>query len=485
MNAARELVLWHRYINQYCQNFYGAFSITPEYKHSFRPSRLAEYFFGVDELEISGSQVPNRDESRDILADYFGLAPSFQSTVFMKPEIRTGLIDLNLYLGYQDYYLRIHVPYVWTKWTFELNETITPRNNPPVDYPPLYMDTLAVTPPASSFTQAIEGGLTWGQVKDGIQFGRINKPKGISGFAEAQVALGWNFVNTPIGHAGLNLRGSIPAGTRSKAIYLFEPIIGNGRHAEIGLGFTGHLILWEKDGNQNIGIYADANITHLFNSRQRRSFDLINPSDPQNLEYLGFGTRYILAKQFDIFGNYSALPAIDVTTLECNVSVAIQIDAVIMASYENRGYTADLGYNVWFRSREMISDRERIPHNKYALKGIQNVATFAGLSNATQSTATIFGDPFADQAAVADPNPPVFFNDDQIYESSAEATRGFTHKMFGDFGYTWDNCMHYISPFLGIGGEVEFEGLNPRHEIKANKNSISQWGVWIKTGFGF
>lgn len=248
VNAARELVLWHRYINQYCQNFYGAFSITPEYKHSFRPSRLAEYFFGVDELEISGSQVPNRDESRDILADYFGLAPSFQSTVFMKPEIRTGLIDLNLYLGYQDYYLRIHVPYVWTKWTFELNETITPRNNPPVDYPPLYMDTLAVTPPASSFTQAIEGGLTWGQVKDGIQFGRINKPKGISGFAEAQVALGWNFVNTPIGHAGLNLRGSIPAGTRSKAIYLFEPIIGNGRHAEIGLGFTGHLILWKKMG---------------------------------------------------------------------------------------------------------------------------------------------------------------------------------------------------------------------------------------------
>ena len=75
-----------------------------------------------------------------------------------------------------------------------------------------------------------------------------------SGFAEAQLALGWNFVNCQIGHAGLNIRGSIPAGTRSKAIYLFEAIIGNGHHAELGIGFTGHLILWERDGEQQITI---------------------------------------------------------------------------------------------------------------------------------------------------------------------------------------------------------------------------------------
>ena len=118
-------------------------------------------------------------------------------------------------------------------------------------------------------------------------------------------------------------------------------------------------------------------------------------------------------------------------------------------------------------------------------KGIQNVATGIGLSNATQSTATLTGNNFADQALVADPFPPVFFNDDQIDESSAQATRGFTHKVFGNFGYSWQNCYKWVEPFLGIGGEVEFEGLNPRHEIKANKNSISQWGVWIKGGFGF
>ena len=485
VNAARELVLWHRYINQYCQDFYGAFSVAPEYKHSFRPNRLAEYYWAVDSLVIAGSQVPNRTPQEDILGDYFGLSPSFESTVHMNPEIRTGLIDFDVYLGYQDFYFRAHIPYVWTKWTYHLNEMIT-QGTPNTIYPAGYMAVGPVTPPATSFTQAINGGLSWGDVR-ALEFGRIDKPKGISGFAEAQVALGWNFINTPLTHAGLNIRGSIPAGTRSKAIYLFEPIIGNGHHAELGLGFTSHAMLWEKDGNQDISIFCDINLTHLFASRQRRSFDLINPIDPENLEYQGFATRYILAKQF-IGGTYTGLtlPVIDITTLECDVSMAIQMDAVIMASYECIGYTVDLGYNAWFRSREMISNREAIPNNMYALKGIQDVAG-PGIYGAiaTQSTATIYGNNFADQALVADPHPPVYFNDSMIDERSAQATRGFTHKLFGNFGYTWDECMHWVSPFFGIGGEVEFEGLNPRHEIKANKNSISQWGVWLKGGFGF
>lgn len=489
VNAARELVLWHRYINQFCQNFYGAFSLTPEYGHSFRPERLAEYFWGVDNLIISGSQVANRDNQTQILADYFGLSPLFQSTVRMKPEIRTALVDFDLYLGWQDYYFRIHAPYVWTRWHYELFESVAPQILPQGSYPALYMAPTSIPAPANSFKQAIAGNLTWGDVKQSLLFGRIDGAQRKSGFAEAQLALGWNFINNSIAHAGLNIRGSIPAGTRSKAVYLFEPIIGNGHHPELGLGFTGHLILWEKDGEQTVGIYSDINLTHLFNSRQRRSFDLINPSDPNNIEFKGFGTRYILAKQFDVFGNYTGVtvPTINVTTLECDVSMAIQIDAVIMASYEYKGYTVDLGYDVWFRSREMISNREKIPSfPHYALKGIQNVAiNLTTPSNATQSTATIFGNNLADQALVADPNPPVFFNDNMIDESSAEATRGFTHKVFGDFGYSWQNCTCYVEPFLGIGGEVEFEGLNPRHEIKANKNSISQWGVWIKGGFGF
>lgn len=481
VNAARELVGWHNYINLYCQDgYYGAFSITPEYSHSFRPVRIAEYYFAVDTLVITGSQVLDRNNQTQFLADYFGLSPNYQSSVRMEPEIRTGLIDFDFYIGCRDYYFRIHVPFVWTKWKFKLYETPAPQVVTPADYPALYMDTGVVTPPAQSFEQAMAGGLTWGQVTQGIEYGKISGAQSKRGWSEPQLAIGWDFVNTPEQHMGINIRGSIPAGTRSDGIYLFAPIIGNGHHPELGAGFTGHWLLWEKDREQTIAIFTDFNMTHLFNSRQRRSFDLINPSDPSNNAFQGFATRYILAKEF-IGGVYTGnmLPVIDITTLECDVSMAIQIDAAIMASYECCNYTVDLGYEVWFRSREMISNRETIPDNRYALKGIQNIGI------ATQSTATIYGDLYSNQAADADPFPPVYFNDSSIDESSAEATRGFTHKVFGNFSYSWPACSCYVQPFLGIGGEVEFEGLNPRHEIKANKNSISQWGIWLKGGLGF
>ena len=481
VNAARELVGWHKYINLYCQDFYGAFSITPEYGHSFRPARIAEYYFGVDTLIITGSQVTNRNNDTQFLADYFGLSPIYQSTVRMEPEIRTGLVDFDLYLGYQDFYIRIHAPIVWTRWNFKLYETPAPEVSSPVDYPALYMDTGVVTPPAQSFEQAMAGGLTWGQVSQPLQYGLINGPHSAHGWSEPQLAIGWNFVNHPDQHMGINIRGSIPAGTRSTGLYLFQPIIGNGHHPELGAGFTGHWLLWEKDGEQTVAIFTDFNMTHLFNSRQRRAFDLINPADPSNTEFMGFATRYTLAKEFNTLGQYTGtiLPVIDITTLECDVSMAIQIDAAIMASYQYCNYTFDLGYDVWFRSREMISNRDPIPNNTYALKGIQNIGI------ATQSTATIYGDLYSNQATDADLNPPIFFNDNLIDESSAQATRGFTHKIFGLFSYSWDECNRFFEPFIGIGGEVEFEGLNPRHQIKANKNSISQWGIWIKGGAGF
>jgi len=42
-----------------------------------------------------------------------------------------------------------------------------------------------------------------------------------------------------------------------------------------------------------------------------------------------------------------------------------------------------------------------------------------------------------------------------------------------------------VQPFVGLGGEVEFESLRPRSAIRANQNSVSQYGIWVKGGFGF
>ena len=73
-----------------------------------------------------------------------------------------------------------------------------------------------------SFTQAIAGNLTWGKSNKVYILGELMAHKEDLRICRSTTGLGWNFINTPIAHAGLNIRGSIPAGTRSKAIYLFE-----------------------------------------------------------------------------------------------------------------------------------------------------------------------------------------------------------------------------------------------------------------------
>ena len=54
--------------------------------------------FGTDQLTISGSSIENRG-AQDILADYFGLSPVFQSTVCLDPKIVTFMTEFALYVG--------------------------------------------------------------------------------------------------------------------------------------------------------------------------------------------------------------------------------------------------------------------------------------------------------------------------------------------------------------------------------------------------
>ncbi len=259
-------------------------------------------------------------------------------------------------------------------------------------------------------------------------------------------------------------------------------MIGNGKHWEIGGGFAGRILVWEADGEQELSVFTEINFTHLCRARQCRSFDLCLCPD-------GFGSRFILLKQFDSSGNYTStlLPTINVTTLSCDVRIDLQFEFLLMLGYTYNGFVADLGYNGWIRSKERISLCEGIPPRTYGLKGIQNVATIAGQpSLTTQSHATLHGNYFSDMALVADPDSPQFISTADINVDSAASPMVLTHKIFGHISYGWEE-MHanWCMPFLGIGTSVEFEGINTADTKKPNRNTLSQWAIWAKGGIAF
>lgn len=517
VNAAREIAGWLPHIHRYdkIDENYSSFFCTGAYNHSLHSSRIADAIFGTDQLCISGSTTPDRGVN-DILADYFGLSPDFESTVCVEPTIQSAILAFNGFFGLNKLlcglYFEIHAPIAWTKWNLGLSENIFPDGSD-VPFPPNYMDNGEVAPGAQSFVESLKGCTTFGQMQEPLKFGKVCGSQVKKSVSDVQMALGWDFILNECGFAGLNIRCSAPAGNRSESVYLFEPIVGNCHHWEIGAGFVGAGLIWEKDGDQELSFFGKLNMTHMLSSKQRRSFDLgedvcrtysnTAPCSCDSDEQISrleprldlFGSRYMLIKEFNKDGDYTGnlIPLINKTTLDCKVRVNLQVEIVFMFDYTYNGFVLDAGYNGWIRSREIISLRDNcIPENTFAidslgLKGIQNVTFNTGnLSNATQSDATLFGNNLIDQNIVADPNPPVFIKPDDINIDSAASPLAITHKLFVYFGHSIceQDCL-CVTPFIGLGGEIEFEGINTRDSIEPNKNTMSQWGVWFKAGFDY
>lgn len=481
-DAARNIVGQYPFMHEYeSKKLNAVISVMPEFTKSFHADHIAEALFGTDFLYISGSQVIGRGPN-DILADYFGLSPDFVSSLCLSPTIINFITTFDLYMGFDAWvpglYLEISAPAVWTKWNFQMDETVLTTTGS--SFPPHYMATSAVRPPINAFSEAFTGNVTFGDMQSPYEYGKICGAQTKGGVSDVHIILGYDFIQTENGHLGLNGRLAIPTGTRPTSEYFFEPIIGNGKHWELGLGFDGQILVWEKDGYQELSMFAQLNFTHLFGARQTRSFDFC---------YNGFGSRWVLLKEFDANGNYagSLLPAINVTSLCCDVSVDLQFEMLFMLGYTHKGFEFDAGYNGWIRSKEKISLRGGIEPNKYGFKGIMDVITPSDTpSLATESGATLHGNLFSNQNLLADVNSPVFITTSDLNVRSAGSPMILTHKLFTYFGYAWEeNERNTITPFFGGGLSVEFEGINNSNTEKPNANTLSQWGFWLKGGVSF
>lgn len=475
VNSALEALGWYQFINRIEQGLHVAFVIAPVYSQAYKTGRIAEYFFGTDTLTISGSTVPSRGDN-DILADYFGLPTDYSSTVYLRPYLHNTLLDSALYLRYNGFYLYVHIPYAWAKSGIELQEDkgLT-RNNAP--YPPYYMAQDAVLPPAQSFKQAMTGGYSWGNISPGLSFSKIgDSALHQQGIADIDFAIGWNFLRRERGVVGIALRLTAPTGNASTAEYLFEPMIGNGRHWQWGGCFNAQGLIWEKDGEQFLHFVVQTNVTTMLNADEVRSFDLKTNS---------FGSRYILAKQFDnLIYTGNTQPLVNISTLPCKIRNAAQIDCTLMFAYEYMPYNACIGYNGWGRTADGVVLKECFPGNTWGLKGIANEASMLGLVPDTQSSAKLHGNFLSEQALVIDSNSPVIITGDDLNLRSGAASRNFTNKIFAYGNYTWCGPKMPVHPGLGLGFSVEFEGIRPKN-VSPNKNNLSQWAVWLRGEVSF
>jgi len=524
--------LWPSEKDKECDKSYTVLSAAVEYNRSFQPDRMREYLFGCNKcMTFSGSRVPYRS-STDILADYFGLPADFQSTVTFDPVISNVVLDFNAFWGLDDWipglYFNVHVPLVHTRWDLNLCEQI--QNSGEDFHPAGYMGPVRINRDqlAASVTQAFAGNTRFGDMNDPLRFGKICGSQKLTQLTEIHVMLGWNYVCQETWHAGFALRSALRTPGASTAQYLFEPIVGNGGHFELGVALTSHWDFWQRDDHK-ISAYLDANITHLFGSTQMRSYDLTN----------GNGSRYMLLEHMNApaynlqnaattppnFQYQGGLtPAINQTTLATNTSFSVQGDVVLKFAYHYKHWEFDLGYNFFGRSAESAGCRQTLPSNLFAIKGDAQIYGFntdvPNPLSASQSNATInagqgatnfasgafFTNANADNpqlafdgaaAATEELNDadstalgiaivgvnssfnPILLTDANINVCSGLMPQAISNKVFANVSYIWEDAQ-CIVPYVCGGASGEWAGSNA-----LTNSTDSQWAVWIKGGITY
>lgn len=562
-NAARESVgNLHRMLYKEGDTVHGTFAYGFEYSRSWRQDDITMTLFKNAHttpcgcgITISGSAVENRDAT-DWLADYFGLPTDFQSAVAFAPRIDNAIAPFTYHLGLDEWihgmYFTLQSPLVHTRWSLNPGEKIRARgvNN----YPAGYFAEEAVPredllPSFLSFASREEVP-TLSESSDyipvtfrALDYSKITcSEHKRTRLADITSILGWNFIEHENYHIGTNIRMVVPTGTTPKGYYLFEPMVGNGHHWELGLGMTSHWDFWHNETeDRTVTLYIDASATHLFTANQKRTFDL------KDKPY----SRYMLMQQMQDNQNsnprlgddfphseFSGMftPLANISSFNVDVRIGLQADLVALLSYNSDTCSFDIGYNFWARSCEKIerncpgscalpaafatNNTTLAPKGNAYVIGFEPLSTFTAVRlGATQRNATIYNgtNPANDPApntgidnttvAVANDgnilvttsggaiqtrssNPLIFPSANDLDLCGAQ-TRSLTHKIFAHLEHTWIDRIHW-TPHIGIGGEIEFGGnascCKPSCTDaceSCSPCSLSQWGVWILGGISF
>jgi len=447
----------------------GSLAITPHYFQTFNEKELGEYFFfnRTNTMRFG----PAGTDGVDVFARNFFLNDDFDGAVTAQPRSRNFVVDINFFLGLDEWvrglYFRVDAPINWTSWDMRLTETRTSAGTQIAANKLGNMNVEAS--PLNSIVEAWKGTTlspnTFPDLKQQMRYARIDGKQTKTSVADLTFVLGYDFICNECSHFGFNFQVVAPTGTRPDAEFVFEPVVGNGRHVEVGGGLSGHYVLWDNGCDQSFSVFFEGFVNHMFRAKQKRTFDL-----KEN----GVGSRYLLFKRFDpTNGDYAdeVLFGPNVLTREVKVRNNAHGEAALMFDYQNCGFTFDVGYNIWGRTEDQITITEGIPANTFGIQGNTDTGNPAAAStNNTQSETDIQGN-----FAPALPGDQVFVSTDDLDIDSARHPGAVSHKLFTHFAYTWENC-DYL-PFLGMGGEVEFSGRDNR--------ALDQWGVWVKGGFTF
>jgi hypothetical protein len=362
--------------------------------------------------------------------------------------------------------------------------------------------------PAQSLAQALNG-YTFGNLA-ARNYNKLNFDLDSKmGLADLPMTLGYDFIKSDAYHLGAYAKFVIPTGTKIDTCYLenaLSPIIGNGRHFELGGGISAHASVYASD-HAAFSLCLDGYATHLFAASQVRSFDLTG--QPMSRYALVYSLEADESGELSNTGDLSAIG--DVNVYNGDVSAAIRGEFVLEGIWSMRNFELGAGYAFAGQSAEKMSDcsnscsTSTSVATQYALVGdaLQNVVGIGPVTPASATTETAlltltgatgvaavnfinlgssdqaaqvasgenamysYGEPVdLDEAAFALPS---------LDNNSGLMGAQILNRIFAHADYVMQN--HDWQPQIGLIGSIGF--------VPSNYTTASYWELGARGGFVF
>ena len=455
-NLPMELTTWHELAYQKLDkkaghSIFSHLAMTPFYQGSDNKDDVGEYFgigndknnFVVGAAGATGTEVVGTN----LIHDYGLSVPALAGTVTFNPsqEIWGARFDYFQSFGHPcaGLFFKASMPVVYVKNNVDINVDDS--------------QSIKVGGKEFSLRDFFAGKVVVADDPNSLQKpltkAKIAGDQSKFGVADINLALGYKIHQTKKDFIFLSAQIIIPTGPRPNGEYLFQPVLGDGKHFGLGARLDGAVQLW-KNKHAAIRVLLDADYRYLFESTEKRMPGVkdFTPSDPASDGSNSNLSQYYMAGTIGQV-DQPLLPAANILTQGVKVKPGSQFDLLADLSFKSGGFIIDLGYNFFYKDEEDCWMKGHWKDDVYALA-----------SNA-YSTATIFGD-----ADILTP-----LNKENLDVEAVKTPSQVTNKVFAGLGYQF-NYSKSVPGLVGIGGSYEFASDN---------SALENYSVWLKLGISF
>ncbi len=343
-------------------------------------------------------------------------------------------------------WLALELPVVYVKNNMHLTESISSPDS--IEENSTWLDGNA---PSRTMVDAFK--------RSGMRYGKIDGSRHSTGLADVTVKIGHDpvLLNRKDLHVSYNAGFVMPTSNKAKAIYVFEPIRGNGGHWALLGGCMAEMLLKSME-HGHLWAQHRAEIQYLFHNTQCRSLDFI---------INGPWSRYLSlfpdenARASDTAASTNRVSGINIMTRDVLVTPGFQASFESTLSYIGQKYHGTFGWTL------SALQGESVRLKKPWTLGPQ----IADLATATRVTpyARIGGEVFNSGVTTT----AIFIQESDIDLNSAARPAVLTNMIQAKVGRYWQN-EHPV--LCEVGSSVEVSKFN---------TAINRWSVWGTVNVAF